>query len=402
MGMSGKTRHPGIYRRKDGRYRIRATAKCGKTGKRKDIRRVLDHGVGLKEAIQILQDEKQRIESGESRETDAATTSVNDFAVQWLRANAKRRRPGVNARYEIALGLHILPFLGAILLTCLTREDIEAWVRHAEERVMEDGRPYAPSTVKGWWRVLRAMINDAVAQYRLPYNPMKRVSPPSTEGQSRRERRTLSGPELGDLLDAAKQFTPQRYPEIYVMAFTGMRPGEMYAMTWKDLDEGRGRILINKSVWRGHVRKPKTEDPREVALPAEMSALLREHRTEMVKKQHVGLDSGLVFPADNGTHRSAQSLYKSLSLAAEAAGLDIRVTPQVLRRTFNTQLVEAGVDRIVLRSQMGHGSEEMTGRYSGVKLESKHAAVAKLIERTKGDSNAPETTSEDAKKKGQK
>ena len=52
--------------------------------------------------------------------------------------------------------------------------------------------------------------------------------------------------------------------------------------------------------------------------------------------------------------------------------------PQVLRRTFNTLMVEAGVDRIVLRSQMGHCSEEMTERYAGVSVEAKLAAVRRL------------------------
>ena len=79
------------------------------------------------------------------------------------------------------------------------------------------------------------------------------------------------------------------------------------------------------------------------------------------------------------THRASSSLYKPLTLAAEAAKTDVRVTPQVLRRTFNTLMTHAGVDRIVLRSQMGHSSEEMTRRYAGVDIEDKHAAVAILI-----------------------
>lgn len=73
-----------------------------------------------------------------------------------------------------------------------------------------------------------------------------------------------------------------------------------------------------------------------------------------------------MFPADNGAYRLSQSLHKPLKLAAEAAGLDIKVTPQVLRRTFNTLMLDLKVDRIVLRSQMGHSSEEMTERDSGI------------------------------------
>ena len=60
------------------------------------------------------------------------------------------------------------------------------------------------------------------------------------------------------------------------------------------------------------------------------------------------------------------------------------MTPQVLRRTFNTLLVHAGVDRIVLRSQMGHTSEEMTRRYASVDIGAKHDAVTRLVALTQG------------------
>ena len=87
----------------------------------------------------------------------------------------------------------------------------------------------------------------------------------------------------------------------------------------------------------------------------------------------------LVLPANNGASRLPQSLVKPFGLASEAAKIDFRVTPQVLRRTFNTLMVQAGVDRVVLRSQMGHCSEAMTQRYAGVPIEAKHEAVDRIM-----------------------
>ncbi len=104
----------------------------------------------------------------------------------------------------------------------------------------------------------------------------------------------------------------------------------------------------------------------------------------MVAEQRRGLEDGWVFPSQRGTLRTSSSLHKPLELAAHAAGIDVRVTPQVLRRTFNTLMVHAGVDRIVLRSQMGHCSEEMTERYAGVSVQAKQAAVHRLVELTSG------------------
>ena len=67
-----------------------------------------------------------------------------------------------------------------------------------------------------------------------------------------------------------------------------------------------------------------------------------------------------------------------LRSAGHGQGLEQRVTAQVLRRTFNTLMVLGGVDRIVLRSQMGHSSEEMTRRYAGVSAADKQEAVRML------------------------
>ena len=93
----------------------------------------------------------------------------------------------------------------------------------------------------------------------------------------------------------------------------------------------------------------------------------------------------VVFPSRVGTLRTSSSLDAPLEKARRRAGVGFKVTAQVLRRTFNTLMLGAGVDRIVLRAQMGHCSEEMTERYSGVPVESKQAAVADLEARTTGN-----------------
>ena len=48
---------------------------------------------------------------------------------------------------------------------------------------------------------------------------------------------------------------------------------------------------------------------------------------------------------------------------------------QVLRRTFNTLMVEAAVDRAVLWSMIGHSDERQSRRYAGVSLDAKADAV---------------------------
>ncbi|MCB9529326.1 MAG: tyrosine-type recombinase/integrase [Myxococcales bacterium] len=88
----------------------------------------------------------------------------------------------------------------------------------------------------------------------------------------------------------------------------------------------------------------------------------------------------LVFPSRVGTYRGPEALLKPLAEAAQRARVGQRVTSQVLRRTFNTLMLKAGVDRTVVRSQMGHCSEAMTSRYAGVSVKEKREAVERLEE----------------------
>lgn len=375
-----KTRIPGLYRLPDGRWKVRATAICGRTGKLKEATRTLPAGAAEEEALTALVALKQELRAGvEAAPKPGKRLCVSDYAEQWLERKAARVRPSVARNYEAKLGLFILPRLGDLSVDALTRADVETWVGWAERATMKDGRPYARETIQGWWRVLRSLLQDATAELGLPRDPTDRVRPPKPRAVTRREKGTLTRSELADLLAGVKRFAPDRYAEVYLLAYTGMRAGELFALHFEDLDEKRGRILIRRSVWNGHEDATKTDDPREVAFPPPMRAVVEAHRATL---RLAGRDVGrgdLVFPADNGRHRLPQSLHKPLALAATAAGIERKVSPQVLRRSFNTLLLEAGVDRIVLRSQMGHTSEEMTERYAGVPIERKQAAVVRLI-----------------------
>lgn len=158
-----------------------------------------------------------------------------------------------------------------------------------------------------------------------------------------------------------------------------MRVGELYGLEWQDIDLGAGRLKIQRATWRRQVRSTKTDSPREIPLPALVVEALSEHRKEQLKEQPPGFREGIVFPSTTGGRRYSSSLCKPLGILSEHLGFDLKVSPQVLRRTFNTLMLASQVDRIVLRSIMGHSSEAMTQRYAGIGMEIKHAALARAF-----------------------
>ena len=382
------TRFPGVYRMPDGSLVLRAVVRTA-DGKQVSRTRKVPPRTSDTAAAKLALEFKAEVEA-ELIHADLPLVrrkdlTVTDFAASWLVAKVNTLRPSVAVQYESCLS-KILPLLGSRQIRDITRADVAEWVAWAQVQTHTIGvgdnaaqHPYSQDTLRAWWRVLRLLMYDAMDDLRLEHNPILRVKPPKVSVKPKKERGTLSRAEVMALLAAAKQFVPQRHAEIAAMALTGMRAGEIYALRWEDIDYDKESIEVQRSHWKGHEAPTKTDDPRVVPLHPFLADILKEHRKFLVREQHRGLESGLVFPSDIGTFRGPQSVYEAMSVAVEAAGIRIHVTPQVLRRTFNTLLVLAGTDRIALRAIMGHTSEEMTRRYAGVNLDVKQAAVTHLF-----------------------
>jgi site-specific recombinase XerD len=63
---------------------------------------------------------------------------------------------------------------------------------------------------------------------------------------------------------------------------------------------------------------------------------------------------------------TTQAMRFRLGKAADAAGLDLRITPHMLRHTAATQLIEAGVDIRYIQRLLGHASLATTELYTHV------------------------------------
>jgi integrase len=361
----------------DGRYKVRAAWRDPQSGKTLQRELTLELGATQREAVQARADLLVLMQAGSAAPTKAHL--LDDYAASWLARKADRLRKRVCTHYADVLDLYILPRLGKLDVREITRADIEGWVIWAEQQRKKDGERYSVQTLGSWWRILKQIVRDAGADHERTLDPCARVSPPQGERGLRREQRTLSLVQLGELLRAVKALTPERYAEVLVLALTGMRGGELFGLHWQDLDEERKIITIRYSAARGELVATKTGDPRESYLPELALGILRAHRREQLANQHPGLARGLIFPSDTGGLRYVSSLHKPLAAASEEIKLGWTVGPQVLRRSYNTLLIAAGVDRIVLRAQIGHCDEEMSERYAGIGEEIKHEQIGKVF-----------------------
>lgn len=407
-----KTRYAGVFRLDNGGWWIQATQRDA-CGRRRAKRRALPSEVSIEEAAReraVLVAELAGEVAGEAEDastvapsagsnTVAATrpkgraaTTVADYVLSWAAAKRELLKPSTREHYADVLGRFVVPVLGTRAVVELTRADVVEWVGWAQRQHNRYERPYAEATLHSWYRVLVTVLRDAAAEFGI-VDPTARVRPPKSPIRNVREGVTLTAAQAAKLLDAVERTYPKWHAEVFTLIFSGLRVGELYALSWSDLDPDANVIHVRHSVWRQHVGFTKTSDPRDIALTEPMKAVLAEHRARLVAEQHPGLEFGLVFPAITGSHRGGSALQKVLRIAGKVAGIPTRCGPQVMRRTVNTGLVETGSDGVIVRSQMGHTSERMTSRYAGVHAAAKVEAMDRFYFAVEAAGNTSGNTS---------
>lgn len=367
----------GIYLLPDGRLKIHATGKSPLTGKIAHKRETLPQGATLPQA-QLRRAEMVRELTTLPPAAPPPPTTVADYAERWLVRRSLRLKPGVAKLYAAILADHILPQLGHIAADALTRDQVADWIVSTEGARKGDGAQYSKNTLRNWWRVLAEILRDMAVDLELP-DTTRRLRGPVSHVVADRETRTLSREQLAALIASARIVCAERVAEVCTLAYTGIRAGELYGLRWIDVDTERQILHVVQSSSHGAITATKTGVGRDVAAPELVFEELAQHRRELIAEQHPGLATGLVFPSNIGGAREVGAIIKPLQRAAAHAGIDIHVTPQVLRRTLNTLLLAQGADRLVIRSQMGHTSEQMTKRYAGIRDESKVTAIRALV-----------------------
>jgi len=173
-------------------------------------------------------------------------------------------------------------------------------------------------------------------------NPVSRVS--AEKGANKRDR-WLTEEEEAQLL----AMCPSWLRELMLFALhSGMRLGEILALTWNGVDLFRKTVTVFRS---------KNGERRTVPANQTVMALLKEK----AKVRH--LTTNMVFPSRTGTLIDPNHLRRALRTATRKAGLqDFHFHD--LRHTFATRLVQSGVDLYKVQRLLGHKSPTMTQRYA--------------------------------------
>jgi site-specific recombinase XerD len=165
----------------------------------------------------------------------------------------------------------------------------------------------------------------------------------------------LSREEVARLIAAAGNLKHQT--ALSVAYGAGLRASEVVALKVGDIDSQRMTLRIEQG--KG------SKDRYAMLSPV----LLERLRTwwRVARAQGRMLDGGWLFPGlDPIDPLSTRQLNRAIHAAADAAGIDKRVSMHTLRHSFATHLLEAKVDIRVIQVLLGHKKLETTALYAQV------------------------------------
>jgi len=139
----------------------------------------------------------------------------------------------------------------------------------------------------------------------------------------------------------------------------------------------QSRLLVRRSETNGKVMNmTKTAIRYSVHLPSEVMDILRWHvESHTVAQQR----SDLLFPSETGGFRAGSALKKAFADVVDAMGLEFKLTPRGMRRTFQDLARAAQVQDLVTRSVSGHATSDMQRHYSTVNASEQHEGLMRVL-----------------------
>lgn len=236
---------------------------------------------------------------------------------------------------------HILPFFGKKPINEIKASDVRRW----QNQLMNSPKGYSKTYLKTINNQLTCMINYAKRFYDLNTNPCGQAG---SIGQAKAEEMDYWTYDEYIAFRESIKDKPLSYICFQVLYWTGMREGELLALTAADIDLAAKQIDINKTYQRLHgediITTPKTrKSKRKVPIPDFLCQELQEYITS----RYMLAPNERLFPITKSylSHEMARGCKKT--------GVK-RIRIHDIRHSHASLLINQGCDALILADRLGH------------------------------------------------
>ncbi|MDO5398936.1 MAG: site-specific integrase [bacterium] len=251
----------------------------------------------------------------------------------------------------------------------------------------EEGK--AHSSIKTAVTVLKKIYKSAIKERLIEKSPVDKVN--IKLGKEKAEKISLTDEQIQQLLQAMSENKSKYYVMAVLMLLnTGMRIGELFAITWADFIDDFKFVHITKTVTiENTLSTPKNESSiRLVPIHPELREIIIKYKEEQIKK-------GTYIEKNPVLHNGSQKnrfleiskfnswLYRLCANIQKEHPDFPKISSHYFRHTFASRAVKYGMPLIYLQKICGWSSMDMINRvYVHMDFEQMSIAMNKMYEKT--------------------
>lgn len=366
--LKGKELGVGISQRQDGLYTARFVSK--QTGKP-----VQKYFSKLQDCRQWYADAKFQDEHGGINASGDMTVSAwFEYWIKDIKGDSVRHNTLRN--YKERFYRNIKECIGNMLL-----KDVKPMHCQNVLNLMKDS--YKSSTIYQARVTMACMFADAVENDLIYKNPVSK-SVKSNIGKEPKVRRALTLDEQKRFLEVAQKSSC--YNQFVFLLQTGLRTGELIGLQWSDIDFANKEMSIKRTAEYRHafgewyIGEPKSKSGyRTIPLTEEAIRILNAQKAKNKELKVISWDfKNYVFLCRKGEPTKNSAYDSTLFKLCDKAGIE-RFAMHVLRHTFATRCIEAGMRPKTLQVILGHANVGVTmNRYVHVTEDERKKEVQKV------------------------
>lgn len=299
----------------------------------------------------VFQDEHGGIDAS----GDMTVTAWFEYWIENIKGDSIR--PNTVRNYKERFQHNIKKCIGNMLLS-----DVKPM--HCQNVLNQMKDDYKTSTIYQTRIALYCMFSDAVENDIINKNPVTKAVKYNI-GKEPKKVRALTIDEQKKFLETA--VNSSNYNQFAFLLQTGLRTGELIGLKWSDIDWGKKVVHIRRSmeyrysVGEWIIGEPKSKSGyRDVPLTDEAISILKNQREKLKSIKVINLEhKDYIFLCRKGEPTKNSAYDSTLFKLCEKAGIE-KFSMHVLRHTFGTRCIEAGMRPKTLQIILGHSNVGIT------------------------------------------